>query len=50
MYYGSFYLMSFSINAEEGRLMDSYPPNVSAENFTLPDLNGTGTSVRRISW
>ncbi len=28
------------LNAEEGRLMDAYPPNVSAENFILPDLNG----------
>jgi len=26
--------------AEEGRLMDEYPPNVAAENFTLPDIHG----------
>ncbi len=28
------------LSADDGRLMDSYPPNVSAENFELPDLNG----------
>ena len=28
------------LSADDGRLMDSYPPNVSAENFKLPDLNG----------
>lgn len=29
-----------SVNAEEGRLMDEYPPNVEAENFTLSDMQG----------
>ena len=28
------------LNAEEGRLLDSYPPNVTAKNFTLFDLEG----------
>lgn len=29
-----------SVNAEDGRLMDEYPPNVEAENFTLSDMQG----------
>ena len=33
-------VLMLPLNAEEGRLLDSYPPNVSAENFTLPDLKG----------
>lgn len=32
--------MSLPLDAEDGRLLDSYPPNVSAENFTLPDMKG----------
>ncbi|MEM7402355.1 MAG: TlpA disulfide reductase family protein [Pseudomonadota bacterium] len=30
----------FSLNADEGKLFDEYPPNVVAENFALPDLQG----------
>ncbi len=32
---------SLSLNAEEGKLFDEYPPNVVAENFSLPDMQGT---------
>jgi peroxiredoxin len=28
------------LHAEEGRLMDTYPPDFAAENFKLPDLAG----------
>lgn len=31
---------SLSLNAEEGKLFDEYPPNVVAENFSLPDIQG----------
>ena len=34
------FFIAFSLNAEEGRLFDEYPPNVVAENFTLPDMQG----------
>ncbi len=37
------FILLFSIatvQAEEGRLLDEYPPNVTAENFTLPDIQG----------
>jgi len=37
------FIVAFAIvplNAEEGRLFDEYPPNVAAEDFSLPDIQG----------
>ncbi len=36
----AFIFITHSLNAEEGKLFDEYPPNVVAENFTLPDMQG----------
>lgn len=32
---------SVLLHAEEGKLFDVYPPNVVADNFSLPDMQGT---------
>ncbi len=34
------YSFAFGLNADEGRLMDPYPPNVQAQNFKLFDIAG----------
>jgi peroxiredoxin len=33
-------IITHTLHAEEGRLMDTYPPDFAAKNFTLPDLAG----------
>lgn len=40
LYQLAYLLMTLSVNADDGRLMDQYPPNVKAENFELSDING----------
>ena len=34
------YSLVFSLNADDGRLLDSYPPDIEAKNFKLFDISG----------
>lgn len=34
------FIIIISLNADDGRLMEAYPPNVVAENFKLVDIEG----------
>ena len=35
-----YFIMIISLNADDGQLMEAYPPNVIAKNFKLTDLEG----------